>query len=94
VAARAGRSQKVRGVRASFVLRRTRFAPLLPASLLLAVLTSVIVTTALASFGARALSAAVHKRLAIAPGTSIQVSGQIDAATASADMPVIRSAMR
>jgi hypothetical protein len=94
VAARAGRNEKARGVRASFVLRRTRFAPLLPASLLLAVLTSVIVTTALASFGARALSAAVHKRLAIAPGTSIQVSGQIDAATASADMPVIRSAMR
>jgi len=94
VAARAGRSEKVRGVRASFVLRRTRFAPLLPASLLLAVLTSVIVTTALASFGARALSAAVHKRLAIAPGTSIQVSGQISAATASADTPVIHSAMR
>ncbi len=94
VAARAGRNEKARGVRASFVLRRTRFAPLLPASLLLAVLTSVIVTTALASFGARALSAAVHKRLAIAPGTSIQVSGQIDAATASADLPVIRSAMR
>jgi hypothetical protein len=53
VAARGGRSEKLRRVRASFVLRRTRFAPLLPASLLLAVLTSVIVTTALASFGAR-----------------------------------------
>jgi hypothetical protein len=94
VAARAGRGEKLRGARASFVVPRTRFAPLLPASLLLAVLTSVIVTTALASFGARALSAAVHKRLAVAPGTSIQVSGQIGAATARADGPVIRSAMR
>jgi hypothetical protein len=84
----------VPGSRASFVLRRTRFAPLVPASLLLAVLTSVIVTTALASFGARALPAAAHKRLADSPATTILVSGQIGAARAGADLPVIRTATR
>ena len=58
---RAGRHGSVPGSRASFVLRRTRFAPLVPACLLMAVLTSVTVTTALASFGARALPAAEDK---------------------------------
>jgi hypothetical protein len=67
---------------------------LLPASLVFAVLTSVAVTTALAGFGARALPAAVHHRLASAPGTSVQISGQISAARASADTPVIRSSLR
>jgi hypothetical protein len=84
----------VPGSRASFVLRRARFAPLVPASLLLAVLTSVTVTTALASFGAWALPAAAHKRLAGSPATTILVTGQIGAAKASADLRVIRTAMR
>ena len=91
---RAGRHGSVPGSRASFVLRRTRFAPLVPASLLLAVLTSVTVTTALASFGARALPAAAHKRLANSPATTILVTGQIGAARASADLHVLRTAMR
>jgi hypothetical protein len=90
-AAPAGR---VRGARASFVLRRLGSAPLLPASLLFAVLTSVAVTTALAGFGADALPAAAHRRLASEPGTPILISGQIGAATASADTPVIRSSLR
>jgi hypothetical protein len=94
VAARAQGNETARGARASFVLRRIWFAPLLPASLLLAVLTSVTVATALASFGARALSAAADKRLASAPGTALQVSGQIGGGTASADTPVIRAAIR
>src|SRR6266513_169579 len=89
---RAGRRGSVPGSRASFVLRRTRFAPLVPASLLLAVLTSVTVTTALASFGARALPTAAHKRLADSPATTILVSGQIGAARARADLHVIRAA--
>jgi hypothetical protein len=76
------------------VLRRTRFAPLVPASLLLAVLTSVTVTTALASFGARALPAAAHKRLADSRTTTILVSGQFGAARARADLRVIRTAAR
>ena len=66
--ARVGRRGTVPGSRASFVLRRTWSAPLLPASLLLAVLTSVTVTTALAGFGARALPAAAHHRLASGGG--------------------------
>jgi len=77
-----------------FVLRRTRSAPLLPASLLLAILIAVTVTTGLASFGARALPAAVHQRLASAPATPIVVSGQIGAARARADQSVIRASVR
>ena len=76
------------------MLRRTWFAPLVPASLLLAVLTSVTVTTALASFGARALPAAAHQRLAGSPAATIQVSGQIGAARAGADLHVIAAAIR
>ena len=93
-AARAPHAGRIRGARASFVFRRLGSAPLLPASLLVAILTSVAVTTALAGFGARALPAAAHRRLATAPGTPILISGQIGAATASADTPVIRSSFR
>lgn len=91
---RAAHAGRLRGARASFVLRRLGSAPLLPASLLFAILTSVAVTTALAGFGARALPAAAHRRLAGQPGTPILISGQIGAATASADTPVIRSSLR
>jgi hypothetical protein len=59
---RAAHAGRLRGARASFVLRRLGSAPLLPASLLFAILTSVAVTTALAGFGARALPAAAHRR--------------------------------
>lgn len=85
---------KPRGARSSFVLRRMRFASLLPISLLLAVLTSTTVTTALASFGARALPSAVQQRLAQAQGTSIRVSGQIGAAQVRADTKVVASKIR
>jgi hypothetical protein len=91
---RAAPAGRVRGARASFVLRRLGSALLLPASLLFAVLTSVAVTTALAGFGAEALPAAAHRRLASEPGTPILISGQIGAATARADTPVIRSSLR
>ncbi len=77
-----------------FVLRRTRSAPLLPASLLLAILIAVTVTTGLASFGAQALPAAVHQRLATAPATPIVVSGQIGAGRATADQSVIGASIR
>jgi len=52
-ATRPGGSGAARGSRVMFVLRRTRSAPLLPASLLLAVLMSVTVTTGLAGFAGR-----------------------------------------
>ena len=84
---------KARGARASFVLRRLRSARLLPASLLLAVLTSTMVTVGLASFGARALPAAEHRRLANVSDATIQVSGQVGAARADADARVIRSSV-
>ena len=51
-AARVAPAGRVRGARASFVLRRLGSGRLLPASLLFAILTSVAVTTALAGFGA------------------------------------------
>lgn len=89
-----GPSQTVRGARSSFVLRRMGSARLLPVSLLLAILTATTVTTALASFGARALPEALHRRLATAQGTSIGVSGQIGTARANADTAVIASAVR
>src|SRR6202042_3141519 len=93
-AARSGGSGAVRGSRVPFVLRRTRSAPLLPASLLLAILVSVTVTTGLAGFAGRALPAAAHARLARAPATPIQISGQFGAARARADESVIRSSVR
>ena len=74
----AGPGERVRGARTSFVLRRMGSARLLPVSLLLAILTATIVTTALASFSAAALPEALHRRLADTQGTPIQVSGQID----------------
>jgi hypothetical protein len=88
------RDARVPGARSSFVLRRMRFARLLPVSLLLAVLTATIVTTALASFGIRALPAALHRRLAHTQDTTVLVSGQIGAARADADAPVIVSSIR
>ena len=92
--AQAGGGPKVYGARSSFVLRRMGFARLLPASLLLAVLTATIVTTALASFSIRALPEALHRRLDRTQDTSIQVRGQIGAAKASADTPVITGLIR
>src|SRR5215470_11852473 len=82
-----------RGARASFVLRRLRSARLLPASLLLAILTSTTVTVGLASFSARALPAAEHQRLASVSDTTIEISGQVGAARADADARVIRSSV-
>ena len=93
-ATRPGSSGVALGSRVMFVLRRTRSAPLLPASLLLAVLISVTVTTGLAGFAGRALPAATHARLARAPATPIQVSGQFGAARARADERVIRASIR
>jgi hypothetical protein len=85
--ARAAPAGRVRGARASFVLRRLGSARLLAASLLFAVLTSVAITTALAGFGAEALPAAAHRRLASEPGTPILISGQIGAATRRSSAP-------
>lgn len=89
-----GGSGAARGSRVMFVLRRTRSAPLLPASLLLAILIAVTVTTGLASFGARGLPAAIYQRLATTPATPVVVSGQIGAARARADQAVIAASIR
>src|SRR5262249_42742785 len=84
---------RARGARASFVLRRLRSARLLPASLLLAVLTSTMVTVGLASFGARALPAAEHRRLANVANATIEIRGQVGTARADADARIIRSSI-
>ena len=70
-----------------------RWARLLPASLLLAVLASTMVTVALASFGTRALPTAEHRRLANVSDATIQISGQIGTARADADAKVIRASV-
>jgi hypothetical protein len=75
------------------VWRRLRSARLLPASLLLAILTSTMVTVGLASFGASALPAAEHQQLAKVSDTTIQLSGQVGTARADADARVIRSSI-
>jgi hypothetical protein len=84
---------RARGARASFVLRRLRSARLLPASLLLAILTSTMVTVGLVGFGARALPAAEHRRLANVSDATIEVSGQVGTDRADADARVIRSSV-
>ena len=83
-----------RGRRASFVLARTGSSRVLAASLGLAVLVSVAITTALAGFGIQALPEAVHQRLARAPDTSVAISGQVGAVRARADSRVIDSLFR
>lgn len=93
-ATRPGGSGAARGSRVQFVLRRTRSAPLLPASLLLVILVSVTVTTGLTGFAGRALPAAAHAQLAHATATSIQISGQFGVARARADESVIHSSVR
>jgi hypothetical protein len=75
------------------MLRRLGWARLLPASLLLAVLASTMVTVALASFGARALPAAEHRRLGGVSDATIEISGQIGTAKANADAKVIRASI-
>ena len=77
----------------SFVLRRMRWARLLPVSLLLAVLASTMVTVALASFGTRALPVAEHRRLSNVADATIEISGQIGTARADADAKVIRASI-
>ena len=93
-AARPGGGGAARGSRVQFAARRTLAAPLLPASLLLAILIATTVTTGLASFGTRALAAATHQRLAATPAAAIQISGQIGAARAAADQSIIESSVR
>ena len=87
------RPANTRGARASFVLRRLRAARLLPASLLLAIITSTMVTVGLASFGTRALPAAEHRRLANVTDATIEFSGQVGTARADADTRVIHAAI-
>jgi hypothetical protein len=91
---RAGGVTRARGSGASFVLARAVSSRVLAASLGLAIVFSVAVTTALTGFGARALPEAVHQRLARAAGTPAAMSGQVGAARASADTRVIDSLVR
>ena len=91
---RSGDAARTRGAGASFVLARAGSSRLLAASLGLVIVFSVAVTTALAGFGASALPEAVHQRLASAASTSAAISGQVGAARADADTPVIDSLFR
>jgi FtsX-like permease family len=91
---RAGGVTRTRGSGASFVLARAGSCRALAASLGLAIVLSVAITTALAGFGARALPEAVHQRLATAAGTAAAISGPVGAARAGADTQIIDSLFR
>src|SRR5437016_4090090 len=81
------------GSSAAFLLRRMASARFLLASLLLAILLSAVLTAALASFGARALPAAVSKRLT-AEQPVLDATAQIGAATAATATRVMGARLR
>ncbi len=76
-----------------FVLRRMSSSRLLLGSVLLAIFITAALTAALVTFSARGLPQAASRQLMTAPNVSIAISGQIDAAQAAADTPVIHSSM-
>ncbi|HEY2549518.1 MAG TPA: FtsX-like permease family protein [Streptosporangiaceae bacterium] len=65
----------------------------LAAVALLTLITAALLAT-LATFAGQALSQAVHRRLATAPGASIAISTAVDASQAAASTQAIRAAMR
>ena len=86
--------RKVRRVRASFLLGRMgSYRLVLGAALLTAIVTAAL-TAALASFAAGALPQAIHRQLATGRGTSIVVSGAVNAQIAGQDDRVVRRSMR
>ena len=81
-------------MRASFLLGRMgSYRLVLGAALLTAIVTAAL-TAALASFAAGALPQAIHHQLATGRGTSIVVSGAVNAQIAGQDDRVVRRSMR
>jgi hypothetical protein len=74
--------------------RRMGAYRLVLAAAALSILITAALVAAIASFSGQALSQAVHSQLAIAPGTSIAVSGQANGGQAVSDTATIRSRMR
>ena len=88
------RTRETRQVRATFLLSRMgSYRLVLGATLVTAIVTATL-TAALASFAAGALPQAIHRQLATASGTSVVVSGAVDAAIAQQDDRVVRRSMQ
>jgi len=80
-------------VRASFLVARMGSYRLVLSATLVTALITATLTAALASFAAGALPRAVHRLLAAAPGTSIVISGAVNAPVARQDDHVVRRSM-
>ncbi len=86
--------QEAATVPPSFVIARMgSYRLVLGAALLTAVVTATL-TAALASFASGTLPQAVHRELTTARGTSVVVSGAVNAPVARADDPVVRQSLR
>jgi hypothetical protein len=76
-----------------FTLRRMGMhRPVLAAAALLTLITAALIAT-LAAFAGQALSQAVQRKLAAAPGTSVVISGSAQPARAAAATAAIRSTL-
>ena len=80
-------------MRASFLVARMGSYRLVLSAALLTALITATLTAALASFAAGALPRAVHRQLAAADGTSIVMSGAVNAPVARRDDRVVRRSM-
>jgi hypothetical protein len=84
----------MRTLRASFVLRRIGSYRLVLGAALLTTIVTAALTGALASFAAQALPQAVRQQLAVASGTSVKVTGALDAQLTQRDARAIATTMR
>ncbi|HEY7432518.1 MAG TPA: FtsX-like permease family protein [Streptosporangiaceae bacterium] len=84
----------MRGLAASFLARRMLSSRLLLGSVLFTILITATLTAALVTFGSEGLPQAVHHQLGHSTGTSVVVSGAVNAPTAAADDQAVRRSMR
>ena len=84
----------MRGLAVPFIVRRMGSSRLLLGCILATTAITAALIAALTSFWVQALAQAVDGQLRQAPGMSIAVSGQVNARTAAADEPAVRTTMR
>jgi len=88
------RASQPRRVRSSFLLSRMGSYRLALGAALVTAMVTATLAAALASFADGALPQAIHRQLATAHGTSIVVSGAVNAPIARQDDHVVRRSMR
>jgi hypothetical protein len=84
----------MRGLAVPFIVRRMGSSRLLLGCILLTTAITAALIAALTSFWVQALAQAVDGQLGKSAGMSISISGQVNARTAAADEPVVRTTMR